>query len=51
MMYMENNHPNEVSFTEKMTWHKPQIQQLTINVDTQLFAPGPSSTPDLVADG
>jgi len=46
---MENNHSNEVSFIEKMMWHKPQVQKLTINVDTSQI--GLSGPVDFATDG
>ena len=36
---------------EMLSWHKPQVQKLTINVDTQLFTQGLQSTIDFVAEG
>ena len=32
---MENNHSPKEYVNERLMWHKPQVQKLTIIVDTQ----------------
>jgi len=47
---MENNNVQK-TFEGRMAWRKPQIQKLTINLDTQLFTQALQSTIDFVAEG
>jgi len=41
---MENHLSNK-----RRAWHKPQVQKLTINVDTQFLSSG--TDPDFAGDG
>jgi len=45
---MEN--PTETQ-KEMLSWHKPQVQQLTINLDTQTFSQAPGTLVDFAGDG
>ena len=48
---MENNHSPKEYVNERLMWHKPQLQKLTINVDTGTFAQGPGTILDFANDG
>ena len=34
-----------------LSWHKPQVQQLTSNLDTQTFSQAPGTLVDFAGDG
>ena len=48
---MENYRSHNTSANEGLTWHKPQVQKLLINVETGTFAPGPGTIIDFANDG
>jgi len=48
---MENKAP-ETTTEEHLPWHKPEVQKLTVNLDTaQILNVGLQSSADLAAEG
>jgi len=47
---MENK-TTETITEECLPWHKPEVQKLTVNLDTAAPAPGLQSSIDLVGEG
>ena len=47
---MENK-TTETTTEERLSWHKPEIQSLTVNLDTAGQIPGLISAVDLAGEG
>jgi len=47
---MENKTPETIT-EERLPWHKPDVQKLTVNLDTAAVILGLQSSADLAAEG
>jgi len=47
---MENKAP-ETATDECLPWHKPEVQKLTVNLDTAIMTVGLQSSADLASEG